>query len=76
MKENKRILGGERLELVGSSHEGITCVPGQVFGDFLSETFEGVEASADSSATLSKLMHVLKGLHDALLSLAKLVNIA
>lgn len=72
---HKRVLGSESLELVVSSSKGVAGILGQVLGNSLSETDVGVETSADSSASLGDLVHIIKRLNNTLLALLQLVDV-
>lgn len=75
VKVDESVLGSQTFELVRSCVEVVAGILLEVFADGLSKTDVGVETSTDSSAALSDLVHILKRLDDALLSLLELVDV-
>jgi len=74
-KVDKRILCSEGLKFVVSGLERVSSFLLQVLSNCLSKASVGVEACADSSATLGDLVDVLEGLNDAFLALLKLIDV-
>jgi len=75
MKVDEGILGGQGLELVGSSFKVISSLDFQIFCDLLSKALKGVEASTNGGTTLSNLIDVLQCLFDTHMAITKLVHI-
>jgi len=72
---DESVFGGQSLKLVRSGHEWETSLSLQGCCNFFSESFVGVESSADGCATLGKLVDVLEALLNAHVAIAELVNV-
>lgn len=70
------VVGSEGLELVGGGDELVAGHLGDLGGNVLGETLEGVDASADGGSSLSKHPEAGQGRLDALNAVVELCDVA